>query len=312
MTTACAALPTQSKPAPAGSIPVRPDTRLGTTTLLLVAITVLGWASAFPAIRLGLTGFGALELGALRFGIAAVPAAIFLAITRPALPGLRGDAWRFAFGGVVFVALYTALLNLGQRTVPAAAASFIINVNPILTALLAMAFLNERFGLYAWLGTGLSFLGVGFIAVGKLSGFAFDSGVLLVLGATFCTAINSIVQKPLFARHKPLTVAAWNIVIGALMLSPMLSDGIAQMQLASTDAIFAAIYLAAIPSFVVYGTWAMVLARMPASRATNMLYAVPPVATLIGWLWLNEVPTTLGLIGGALALGGVVLVNVKK
>lgn len=311
MTTACAALPTQSKPAPGGSIPVRPDTRLGTTTLILVTITVLGWASAFPAIRLGLTGFGALELGALRFGIAAVPAAIFLAITRPALPGWR-DAWRFAFGGVVFVALYTALLNLGQRTVPAAAASFIINVNPILTALLAMAFLNERFGLYAWLGTALSFLGVGFIAVGKLSGFEFDSGVLLVLGATFCTAINSIVQKPLFARHKPLTVAAWNIVIGALLLSPMLADGIAQMKVASADAIFAAVYLAAIPSFVVYGTWAMVLARMPASRATNMLYAVPPVATLIGWLWLNEVPTTLGLIGGALALGGVVLVNVKK
>lgn len=306
MNTACPALPTQTAPTP-----VRPQATLGTTTLVLVAITVLGWASAFPAIRLGLTGFGALELGALRFGIAAVPAAIFLAITRPALPGLR-DAWRFAFGGIVFVALYTALLNLGQRTVPAAAASFIININPILTALLAMAFLNERFGLYAWLGTALSFLGVGFIAVGKLSGFELDSGILLVLGATFATAINSIVQKPLFARHKPLTVAAWNIVIGALLLSPMLSDGIAQMQVASHDAIFAAVYLAAIPSFVVYGTWAMVLARMPASRATNMLYAVPPVATLIGWLWLNEVPTALGLIGGALALGGVVLVNVKK
>lgn len=299
MTTTCAALLTRS--ARGIDIP----------TLILVAITVLGWASAFPAIRLGLTSFGALELGALRFGIAAVPAAFFLAITRPALPNWR-DAWRFAFGGVVFVALYTALLNLGQRTVPAAAASFIINVNPILTALLAMAFLNERFGLYAWLGTALSFLGVGFIAVGKLSGFAFDSGVLLVLGATFCTAINSIVQKPLFTRHKPLTVAAWNIVIGALLLSPMLADGIDQMQAASSDAIFGAVYLAAIPSFVVYGSWAMVLARLPAARATNMLYAVPPVATLIGWLWLNEVPTTLGLVGGALALGGVVLVNVKK
>ncbi|WP_341894559.1 DMT family transporter [Ferrovibrio terrae] len=302
MTTACPALP-----APSGATPSRIDT----TTLILVAITVLGWASAFPAIRLGLTGFGPLELGALRFGLAAIPAAIFLAVTRPALPGWR-DGWRFAFGGVVFVALYTVLLNLGQQTVPAAAASFIINVNPILTALLAMAFLNERFGLYAWLGTALSFLGVGFIAVGKIDGFNVDSGVLLVLGATFATSINNIVQKPLFARHKPLTVAAWNIVIGALLLAPMLPDSIAQAQAAPTDALFAAIYLAVIPSFVVYGTWAMVLSRLPAARATNMLYAVPPVATLIGWLWLSEVPTTLGLIGGALALGGVVLVNVKR
>lgn len=286
--------------------------RLDTLTLAVVVITILGWASAFPAIRLGLTGFGPLELGAIRFGLAAVPAAIFLAITRPALPGLR-DAWRFVFGGVVFVALYTVLLNLGQRTVPAAAASFIININPILTAMLAMAFLGERFGLYAWLGTALSFIGVGFIAAGKVDGFELDTGIFLVLGATVCTAINSIVQKPLFVRgHKPLTVAAWNIVVGALLLTPFLPSGFEQAQIASSDAIFAAIYLAVVPSFIVYGTWAVALSRLPASRATNYLYCVPPVATLIGWLWINEVPTTLGLVGGALALLGVAIVNLKR
>ena len=85
-------------------------------TIAAVAVTVIAWASAFPAIRAGLAAFGPLELGALRFAIAAVPAAIFLLVTRPPLPALK-EVWRFATGGLVFVAMYTALLNYGELTV---------------------------------------------------------------------------------------------------------------------------------------------------------------------------------------------------
>ena len=65
------------------------------TTVVAVAVTVVAWASAFPAIRAGLAAFGPAELGAVRFAIAAVPAAIFLALTRPRLPSWS-EAWRFA------------------------------------------------------------------------------------------------------------------------------------------------------------------------------------------------------------------------
>jgi hypothetical protein len=50
--------------------------RVDSTAATAVALTVLGWASAFPAIRAGLAAFQPLELGALRFAIAAVPAAV--------------------------------------------------------------------------------------------------------------------------------------------------------------------------------------------------------------------------------------------
>ena len=282
----------------------------GVTTAAIV-VTILAWASAFPAIRAGLQAFGPIELGALRFVVAAIPAAIFLAVTRPAWPTLS-DFLRLALGGFLFVALYTALLNMGERTVSAGAASFIINTNPIMTAGLAMLVLGERFSVRAWIGTTLSFAGIGLIALSEGQGLRLDTGALLILGAALCTSVTTIVQKPLFAKHKPLTVSAWNMVLGALFLSPWLPSAASEFAVASASGIQAVIYLGLVPSLVAYGTWAVALSRLPASRASNFMYCVPPVATLLGFVWLGEVPTLLGVIGGTMALVGVVVVNLRR
>jgi drug/metabolite transporter (DMT)-like permease len=276
-----------------------------------VVVTIFAWASAFPAIRAGLASFGPLELGAVRFAVAAIPAAIFLAVTRPKLRE-AGELWRFGVGGFGFVALYTGLLNYGELTVSAGAASFIINVSPILTALFATAFLSERFSALAWVGTFISFAGIGIIALGEGEGLRFDGGALLILGAAFVTSANAIAQKPLFKRHNPLAVAAWNMVIGALALSPFLPSGLAQAAVADAHGLFAVIYLGIVPSLIAYASWAVALSRLPASRASNFLYCVPPVATLMGFLWLGEAPGLLGIVGGVLALVGVAIVNLRR
>ena len=90
---------------------------------------------------------------------------------------------------------------------------------------------------------------------------------------------------------------------------PALSSALSQASVASTEGLMAAIYLGIVPGLVAYASWAVALSRLPASRASNFLYCVPPVATLIGFLWLGEV---LGILGGALALGGVAVVNLRR
>ncbi|MGE3876144.1 MAG: DMT family transporter [Parvibaculaceae bacterium] len=290
--------------------PSSPVTRDG-TAVFAVIVTILIWASAFPAIRAGLQAFGPVELGAARFAIAGLPAALYLLITRPGWPR-GGEIWRILTGGVFFVAFYTVLLNIGEQTISAGAAAFIINVNPIVTAIFAMLLLDETFSGKAWLGTAVSFAGIGLIALGEGDGFRIDVGALFVLGAALCNTITTIAQKPLFRKHRPVTVAAWNIVIGAVLLSPFMPAAAIEAHQASSEALLATIYLGLGPSMIAYATYSVMLSKFPASRASNFLYSVPPISTLLGFLWLGEVPTLFAVIGGIMALLGVVIVSLAK
>ena len=82
-----------------------------------------------------------------------------------------------------------------------------------------------------------------------------------------------------------------------------------QVRAAPLPDTLAVVYLGAGPAALAYATWAVVLSRLPASRASSLLFAVPVVAFLVGWVWLGEAPTLIDIAGGVLAMGGVALVN---
>jgi drug/metabolite transporter (DMT)-like permease len=273
-----------------------------------VAVTVFLWASAFPAIRVGLGGFGPAQLAALRFVMASLVLGLYLAWTRPPLPN-RSDLPRVLFAGLLGIAGCNLLLNFGSRTVDAGTVSFVINTAPVFTALLGSIFLGERLRIWGWLGIAVSFAGVAVIATGR-GDMAFGAGALLILAAAVCQASQFVLQKPLLTRYSALSVTACVLWAGSATLIPFLPGGVEAAIQAPPRAVVALIFLALGPAALAFVAWSFALSRLPVSRAVSFLYLIPPVSTFFAWMVLGEAPEWRAFAGGAIALAGVVLVNV--
>ena len=84
------------------------------------------------------------------------------------------------------------------------------------------------------------------------------------------------------------------------------------LRLAPWSHIAALLYLGVAPTFVGYLAWNVALRRVSASQLASFLYFSPPLAVLIGWLWLHEQPRALTLVGGVITIAGVALANGRR
>lgn len=278
--------------------------------LVCALITVLAWAASFPLIKVALGGLDPLPLAAVRFALAACPAVIWLMVKRPEMPRIV-DLARLALGGALGISIYNWLLNTGQQTVSPGAASFIINTLPIWTALLATFFLRDRFGIGAWVATIVSFSGVILIAFAQPGPMKFGNGSSLILLASILSATYFVLVRGVIARYGPATCTCWTLITGALWLGPWLPDGLAQISTAPTSVISAVMFLGLVSASLGYATWSYAIGHFGPASAANFLYLVPPIAITLAWALSGITPDILTLLGGVVAITGVVMLRLS-
>lgn len=279
-------------------------------TLGALAVTVVLWGSAFAGIRAGLEAYGPGPLALLRFLVASASLGLYAALTRMKPPALR-DVPGILLLGLLGVAIYHLALNYGEVTVSAGAASLLVASAPIFTALLAITFLGERLKIWGWIGMGLSFAGVALVAMGEGGGFQFSPSALLILLSAVSSSIYFVVQKPFFRRYSPLQLTTYTIWAGTLLMLPFLPGLVRVLPSAPLGPTLAVAYLGVFPAALAYVTWSYALSRSPASLVAPFLYLIPVFAIFTAWIWLGETPLVVSLVGGALCLAGVVLVNTR-
>ena len=145
------------------------------------------------------------------------------------------------------------------------------------------------------------------IALGQGGGIALSHGALLVLGAALAQAAFFVVQKPLLARYSAFEVTAYAMWAGTALILPLGAGVPGAVAAAGLEPLLAVALLGVGASAVGFLAWAFALARLPVSTASSALYAVPVVAIAVAFVWLGELPSVASVLGGALALAGVVL-----
>jgi len=271
----------------------------------LAALTSVIWGLAFVATKIGLEGFSAAELTALRFLIAALPV---LLVPRPdiAWPRLA------AIGMTLFCGQFLLLFFAFKAGMPAGLASVTQQSQAFFTVLLAALFLREVPSLRQCLGMIVAFAGLAMI------GLTIGADLTLpALGLALSGALSWAVGNVLVKRTAEVPI--FSLVVWASLVPPVpalivstLYDGhtpiLGAFATASWASLGAAAYLGTIATFVGYAIWGDLLQRYPAALVTPFALLAPCTGVLSSAVVFGEVFEPVRYAGMALVVTGLVII----
>lgn len=285
--------------------------------------TVMLWGASFPLTKAALEYTGPTAIAFLRWIISALFMVGWLALAgrRSQAPGLvsmkelLAARWRtVAWVALVGITLFYFLENLALRYTTATNAGVLSNLTSVFMVLIGALLLRERLLRIEWLALAAAFTGSVLVSQGAGHLTLKGPGLLgdaLMIAATLFGAIYSIGGKGLSERYPPAVVTTAVAAAGALFLLPLaLIEG---LRLDLLPSAWGAILLLGVGAGALANLWWMeLLARTTASRAALVLFLIPVVSASLSVAYLHEPVTPLLVVGSALVLAGVLVVQWRK
>ncbi|MEO8671803.1 MAG: DMT family transporter [Tahibacter sp.] len=211
------------------------------------------------------------------------------------LPWLAGAV---IFGGV----LGPALLMWGLQTAAAADASLLLNLESVLTAVLAWIVFRENFDRRIFLGMLAIVAGGLLLSWEPQSGQRISWGAIAIAGACLCWAIDNNLTRAVSGGDPVQIAAIKGAVAGAVNISAALMLGaslppLAPLIGAATVGLFG--YGVSLVLFV------LALRHLGSARTGAYFSTAPFVGATLSFLLLGEAPTLIFWIAGALMALGV-------
>jgi len=279
--------------------------------LLCLGGSVLFWGISFTSTKTALSGgFSPMTVVWLRMAIATLTLLPFAwRIPRPAYR--RGDIGWLALVCLLQPGIYYLAENTAIGLTTSSQAGVISAIVPLLVAAGAWAFLHEHISARTIAGIALSIAGVVGLSLGAHAGAHAPNPVLgnaLEVIAMASAAGATIALKHLLERYDPWLLTGIQAVVGTALFLPgaLMSDPRTWIH-ATPAAWVSVVFLGMFVSLAAFGLYNTAMTRMPASRASIAINAVPVVALVAGWLVLGESLGIVQVVGCLAIAAGVAL-----
>ena len=284
-------------------------------TGVMFSILAICWGTSFVAIEIGLEYVPPLLFAGLRYALAGAIVFAYAYVVADRIRPTGRDEWlAVVVAGVFVIALYHALLYVGELYVPGAIAATIVSLTPILSAAFAGAvFPDERLARLGVVGLLLGLAGV--VAVARPTSAALGGeltlGVVLVFASAVAFAIGSVLMRPLQSGLPLATLQAWAMLLGAgLLLGWAVVRGESVRAIEPTlPALASFVYLTLVSGVFAFLLYFELLERSGPTQVNLVGYAEPAVAMVVSALALGFVVDSVTVVGLVTILVGFVFIK---
>ena len=281
----------------------------------LVAVPAI-WGGTFIAGRILALALPAAVGSLLRY-VVALAALVFAA--RWLEGGLPRLTRRQLVGTVLLGATGILAYNLfflgALARLPASRTSLIIALNPVVTIAAASLLLGERMSPRRWLGVAVALAGVWIVVsrgdvLGSVTG-SVGVGELLMFGGVCSWAAYTLIGRRVLTGLTPLAATTYASLWGTAMLAVVAAPDLLASERAdlTLPVVLSALYLGLLGTAVAFVWYYQAVQRLGASRTVIFNNLVPVFGATFGVLLLGEPLLPSMLLGGAVAVAGVMLVS---
>jgi drug/metabolite transporter (DMT)-like permease len=289
------------------------DTTSRTNWLLFLALGFM-WGSSYLFIKLAVDDFGTFTLVALRLMVGAALLWIAIRLARQPLPRDPRLYGHLVVMAVINIVVPFALITWAEQSVDSSVAAILTSAVPLFAIIIAPLFLHdEPIRVNGVIGLLVGFVGVVILMSNDLSVANADlTGEIALLGAAVSYAVGAVYSRRNMRGVPPMIPAVFQVTF-AMLIAGVLAFAFERPLESRPDfeAIFSIVWLGILGSGLAYLALFRIMATWGATRTTLVAYEIPVWGIILGFLVLAEPIDIRLLIGTALVVGGVALVNSK-